>query len=33
MPTGKKDSEENDITEGPKLQFKEVVGIGLSYKF
>ena len=33
MPTGKKDSEENDITEGPKIQFKEVIGIGLSYKF
>lgn len=33
MPTGKKDSEGNDITEGPKIQFKEVIGIGLSYKF
>ncbi|MBP5742327.1 MAG: DUF3078 domain-containing protein [Paludibacteraceae bacterium] len=33
MPTGTKDSEGKDITKGPKLQFKEVVGIGLSYKF
>ena len=31
--TGKKDAEGNDITKGPKVQFKEVVGLGLSYKF
>lgn len=35
IPTGTKDADGKDkfITKGPKIQFKEVIGIGLSYNF